>query len=158
MRTTFSARLDSTPVVRRLRQGTFLTKQDVYAQAALYARAARPSANTENCSGSPGSIYPYLSGVLDEDLLARTSLSSIFDDGDLSRRSPLNVQSSRAERKVAHGLRDATPRNIYVDIAREAEAKEGASSKQQRLPHRKLMQQSPRSVALRQLADLCATL
>ncbi len=41
MKTTFSARLESTPVVRRLRQGTFVTKEDVYAQAALHARAAR---------------------------------------------------------------------------------------------------------------------
>ena len=46
----------------------------------------------------------------------------------MSRRSQLNVQSSRAERKVAQGLRGATPRDIYADIAREAEAKEGASS------------------------------
>ena len=50
-KTTFSARLDSTPVVKRLRQGTFFTKEDAYAQAALHARAAQPSANTENCSG-----------------------------------------------------------------------------------------------------------
>ena len=126
MKTTFGARLDSTPVVRRLRQGTFVTKEDVYAQAALYARAARPSANTENCSGSPGSVYPYLSGVLDDDLLARTSLSAISADELSSRRSPLIVQSSRAERKVAQGLRDATPRDISADISREA--KEDTSS------------------------------
>jgi hypothetical protein len=126
MKTTFSARLDSTPVVKRLRQGTFLTMEDVYAQAALHARAARPSANTENCSGSPGSVYPFLSGVLDDDLLARTSLSAIPADEHSSRRSPLIVLSSRAERKVAQGLRDATPRDIYADISREA--KEDASS------------------------------
>jgi hypothetical protein len=126
MKTTFSARLESTPVVRRLRQGTFVTKEDVYAQAALHARAARPSANTENCSGSPGSVYPFLSGVLDDDLLARTSLSAIPADEHSSRRSPLIVLSSRAERKVAQGLRDATPRDIYADISREA--KEDASS------------------------------
>ena len=65
MKRTFSARLDSTPVVRRIRQGALLTKEDVYAQAALHARAARPSINTENCSGSPGSIYLYLSGALE---------------------------------------------------------------------------------------------
>ena len=83
MKTALGARLDSTPVVRRIRQGTLFTKEDVYAQAALHARAARPSINTENCSGSPGSIYPYLSGVLDDDLLTRTSLSNIVADGEL---------------------------------------------------------------------------
>ena len=117
-KTTFGARMDSAPPVECLRQGIFTTKEEVYAEAARNARAARPLANTEHCSGSPGRIYPYVSEVLGEDLLARTCLSTIFEDGDSSVRSPLPVQSSRAERKVAQNF---FPRDISTDISREAE-------------------------------------
>ena len=74
MKTTFIARMDSSPSAERLRPGTFTNNEDVYAEAALLSRAARPSANTERCSGSPSSIYPYHSEVLSDDLLSRTCL------------------------------------------------------------------------------------
>ena len=121
MKTTFSARMDSSPSVERLRPATFTKNEDVYAEAALLSRAARPSANTEHSSGSPGSIYPYLSEVLGDDLLARTCLSTVSEDDDSFGRSPLQVQSSRAEKKVAQDFRGAAPRDISSDISREAE-------------------------------------
>ena len=112
MKTTFSARMDSSPSAERLRPGTFTNNEDVYAEAALLSRAARPSANTERCSGSPGSIYPYHSEVLSDDLLSRTCLFTVSEDDDSFTRSPLQVQSSRAEKKVAQDFRGAAPRDI----------------------------------------------
>jgi len=60
----------------------------------LFSRAqpgARPSANTEHFSGSPSSIYPYLSEVLGDGLLARACLFTVSEVGDSFRRSPLQV-------------------------------------------------------------------
>jgi len=71
--------MDSSPSVERLRPGTFTNNEGVYAEAALLSRAARPSTNTERCSGSPGSIYPYHSEVLGDDLMARTCLSTVSE-------------------------------------------------------------------------------
>ena len=120
MKTTFRARMDSSPSAERLHPGTFTNNEDVYAEAALLSRAARPSANTERCSGSPSSIYPYHSEVLSDDLLSRTCLSTVSEDDDSFGRSPLPVQSSRAEKKVAQDFRGAAPRDISSDISREA--------------------------------------
>ena len=97
-----------------LRPGTFTNNEDVYAEAALLSRAARPSANTERCSGSPSSIYPYHSEVLSDDLLSRTCLSTVSEDDDSFGRSPLPVQSSRAEKKVAQDFRGASCSSRYI--------------------------------------------
>ena len=100
---------------------TFTNNEDVYAEAALLSRATRPSAITERCSGSPGSIYPHHNVVLCDDLLAWTCLSTVSEDDDSFGRSPLQIHPSRAEKKVAQGFRGDAPRDISSDISREAE-------------------------------------
>ena len=53
MKTTFTARMDSSPSAERLCPDTFTNNEDVYAEAALLSRAAQPSANTEKSSYRP---------------------------------------------------------------------------------------------------------
>jgi hypothetical protein len=70
-------------------------------------------------------FFPFLSTVLDEDTLTRTALHrSVLplgeDGGHITLRSPLKIQSSKAEQKVAQAFRDAEPRNLNADITVEA--------------------------------------
>ena len=120
LKTSFRTRLDTPPaIVVCLQQGVFPTKRDLYDKAALNARIAQPTAQTSNCAGETESIYPFLSEVVDQDILSRTMLFSEAEDTDGSQRSPLPVQTSRAERKVARDMWDTAPRDLNADISGE---------------------------------------
>ena len=121
----FTARMESQPTVETLRQGSCTTAYQLHKRADQYARHLRPNANTTECSGPPGGFFPFLSTVLDEDTLTRTALHrSVLplgeDGGHITLRSPLKIQSSKAEQKVAQAFRDAEPRNLNADITVEA--------------------------------------
>ena len=92
--------------------------KDLYIAAALHARVADHAAQTSNCAGETESIYPFIGGVVDPDILARTLLFSESTETDGSHRSPLPVQTSRAERKVARNVWD-TGRDLRADISGE---------------------------------------
>ena len=109
--TSFAARMESQPTVETLRQGSCATAIQLHQRADQYARHHRPNANTTECSGQPGVFFPFLSTVLDEDTLTRTALHrTVLTTGeDGSRdvpRSPLKIQSSKAEQKVAQAFRN----------------------------------------------------
>ena len=116
----FRRRLDTptSGLMSRLRQGSYSTMKDLYIAAALHARVADHSAQTSNCTGETESIYPFIGGVVDPDTLARTLLFSEPTETDGSHRSPLPVQTSRAERKVARDMWD-TSRDLRADISGE---------------------------------------
>ena len=123
--TSFAARMESQPTVETLRQGSCATAIQLHQRADQYARHHRPNANTTECSGQPGVFFPFLSTVLDEDTLTRTALHrpvlTTGEDGSRDvPRSPLKIQSSKAEQKVARAFRDAEPRNLDSDITEEA--------------------------------------
>ena len=120
LKTSFRTRLDTPPaIVVCLQQGVFPTKRDLYDKAALNARIAQPTAQTSNFAGETESIYPFLSEVVDQDILSRTMLFSEAEDTDGSQRSPLPVQTSRAERKVARDMWNTAPRDLHADISGE---------------------------------------
>ena len=56
---------------------------------------------------------------MDQDNLTRMMLFSETEDTDGSQRSPLPVQTSRAERKVARDIWDTAPRDLHADISGE---------------------------------------
>ena len=116
----FAARMESQPTVETLRQGSCTTAIQLHQRANQYARHAE-------CSGQPGGFYPFLSTVLDEDTLTRTALHRTVrdtgeDGGRAVPRSPLKIQSSKAEQRVAQAFRDAEPRNLDADITEEAQS------------------------------------
>ena len=115
----FAARMESQPTVETLRQGSCTTAIQLHQRANQYARHAE-------CSGQPGGFYPFLSTVLDEDTLTRTALHRTVrdtgeDGGRAVPRSPLKIQSSKAEQRAAQAFRDAEPRNLDADITEEAQ-------------------------------------
>ena len=63
---------------------------------------------------------------MDEDTLTRTALHRTTvhlreEGGSAVPRSPLKIQSSKAEQKVAQAFRDAEPRDLDADISKEAQ-------------------------------------
>lgn len=146
MKTTFSARMDSSPSVERLRPGTFTNNEDVYAEAALLSRAARPSANTEHSSGSP----------VPSTLISVRSWAMIFWLGLVSPRYPkMTIRSGGAHCKSSpHGQRRKLPRifvelllAIYPPTSRGRQRK--LRSRQLHLFHHRLQDRCHRGLALR---------
>ena len=107
-------------MVESLRPGSCATAIQLHHLAEQYARHLLPTANTNGCSGSPGKIFPFLSTVCDEDTLTRTALHTVEKGGRAVPRSPLKVQTSKAEQKAAKAFQDANPRNLDADITEEA--------------------------------------
>ena len=122
--TSFAAQMEFQPTVETLREGS---QRSTRQRADQYTQQLRPNANTTECSGQPGVFFPFLSTVLDEDTLTRTALHrTVLHTGeDGSRavpRSPLKIQSSKAEQKAAQAFRDAEPHDLDADITEEAQS------------------------------------
>ena len=97
----FSNLMEQQPMVESLRPGSCATAIQLHHLAEQYARHLLPTANTNGCSGSPGKIFPFLSTVCDEDTLTRTALHTVEEGGRVVPRSPLKIQTSKAEQKAA---------------------------------------------------------